>query len=201
MVSVSIDSGPLEATDQLRHVPQQSWRDLMVLRRDFMHINLSHDCRCLIRFIEDAKQMFPVLGFASTEDMIRRGLDLEPAEIDIAVEWLKINPPNEPIPLAHAVKLGKHGGDRRSEKAKDQACNTSLKPGTRDHWLERLRRDGFAELADRVDSRQMSANAAALQAGYRTKLSPLEAALKLIPKLTAAERAVLCRRLEELLAA
>ena len=38
------------------------------------------------------------------------------------------------------------GGDRRSEAAKDQACNASLKYGTAAHWLACLDRDGFGDL-------------------------------------------------------
>jgi hypothetical protein len=46
-----------------------------------------------------------------------------------------------------AVALGKHG---RPKKGEGKACNTSFKYGTAAHWLARLDRDGFDELAAKV---------------------------------------------------
>jgi hypothetical protein len=67
-------------------------------------------------------------------------------------------------------KLGKHGGDHGNQH---QPCNTRLPSfgsyGTADHWLARLVRDGRHELAAKVRSGGMSANAAALKAGYRKR--------------------------------
>jgi hypothetical protein len=62
--------------------------------------------------------------------------------------------------------------------------------------LGRLDRDGHVELAAQVRSGRLSANAAAIQAGWRKKrerrkLSALEQVLKLVPRLTFEERAVL----------
>src|SRR5882672_4071571 len=120
-MAVVIDSGPVSAEDFLRHVPRDKWRELMLARRRFLDVRLSHDCRCLVQFVNDAEAMFEVLGFASAEQMIREGYGLEPKEIDIAVEWLKLNQPCEAVSLK--IVLGKHGGDRKSEKVKDQVGN------------------------------------------------------------------------------
>lgn len=62
--------------------------------------------------------------------------------------------------------LGKHGGDRKSEKAKDQGSNTTLVDRGRDYTMARLRRDN-PELAAQVEAGELSANAAAIQAGFR----------------------------------
>jgi hypothetical protein len=168
---VVINSGPIEAVDLLRDVPQEKWRELMLARRRFCEVALSYDCRCLVQFIADAEQMYRALGFASAEDMVRRGYALEPEEINIALEWLKHNPPDEPLPLDQAVKLGKHGGDRKSEKLKDQVGIARLKSnGSIERTLARLDRDGFTALAAKVRAGELSANAAAIQAGYRKKL-------------------------------
>jgi len=78
--------------------------------------------------------------------------------------------PDEPRQL----QLGKHGGDRRSEKAKaDQGGNksdvTTLKPSeknTRAHILARLDRD-YPDLAARVRSNKASAHAIAIKLGWR----------------------------------
>jgi hypothetical protein len=74
------------------------------------------------------------------------------------------------------LQLGKHGGDRRSEKAKadqggQQNDGSTLKPNeknTRTHWLARLDRDR-PDLAARVRAKTMSANAAAVEAGFRKR--------------------------------
>lgn len=67
-----------------------------------------------------------------------------------------------------AAVLGRHGGDRRSERAAgDQACNRKLETyGTVDHTLARLRRDD-PETAARVERGEISANAAAVEKGWR----------------------------------
>lgn len=186
MAKVLIDSGPITATLALRDVPRAQWRDLMLARRTFLAIKLSHDCRCLVEFCNDAIEMFNDCGFKSPEQMIRDGYGLEPEEVSIAVEWLKLNPPTEPIALKEAVRLGQQGGDRRSEKARaDQGSNTTLKqPGRgRAYILARLDRDGYAELAAKVRASEMSANAAAIEAEFRKLPNPLKQIQKLWAKL------------------
>jgi hypothetical protein len=68
--------------------------------------------------------------------------------------------------------LGKHGGDRRSGAVKDQVGNTKLISDggtTRAYILARLDRDGHHELAAKVRAGELSANAAAIEAGFRKK--------------------------------
>jgi hypothetical protein len=69
------------------------------------------------------------------------------------------------------IKLGRHGGDRRSEKAKaDQGSDKKTVPTLigrgRNYDLARLDRDR-PDLAARVRAKKMSANAAAIEAGFR----------------------------------
>jgi len=79
--------------------------------------------------------------------------------------------------LIGEVLVGKHGGDHGNQHTggKRQPCTTSLpKYGTREHWLARLDRDELAGLhtgvlADKVRRGELSANAAAIKAGYRKK--------------------------------
>ena len=74
-------------------------------------------------------------------------------------------------------KLGKQGGDRRSLKVRgnkvaDQVDNINLisKGGTsRAYILDRLDRDGHAELAAKVRAGELSANKAAIEIGWRKK--------------------------------
>ena len=74
----------------------------------------------------------------------------------------------QPVPAAEAVELKDHGGDRRSEQAKqDQGDNVTLKQrGNSAEFLKaRLRRD-HPEIADQLEQGEFrSARAAAIKAG------------------------------------
>jgi hypothetical protein len=83
--------------------------------------------------------------------------------------------------------LGQHGGDRKSEQAKDQVGNTKLISAggtTRDYILARLDRDGHDELATKVRAGKLSANAAAIEAGFRKQQTPMDHATKAVAKLS-----------------
>lgn len=55
------------------------------------------------------------------------------------------------------------------------------------YTLNRLRRD-HGELFEKVKAGEMTANAAAIEAGFRKKLTPFQQVMALLPKLTEAER-------------
>jgi hypothetical protein len=80
--------------------------------------------------------------------------------------------------------------------------------GTADYWLSRLKRaaprdlarkgmtaEHFAELAAHVRKGELSANAAAIEAGFRKKPTVLDQILKLLPQLTEEERAILRQKI------
>jgi hypothetical protein len=73
-------------------------------------------------------------------------------------------------PTGDAVAaLGKHGGNRKSETAKDQVRDMNLKSSdTATYALRRLKRD-HPELADKVVAGELSPHAAAVQAGFRRR--------------------------------
>ena len=52
------------------------------------------------------------LGFTNVVAMIRDGYGLEPEEIAVAVEWLKLNPPDEPVPLQSSPKFSRSSRSR-----------------------------------------------------------------------------------------
>jgi hypothetical protein len=189
----------VSATDALDDVPPERWPDLRLARRQFAEVTLPFDCRCLLQFCNDADAMFAELGFATPEAMIREGLGLDEAGLRLIVEWLDLNPQDEAVPLetARAAALRAHGGDRRS--AEFQIRDTKLKQGrdNRDYILARLERDFQHELAAKVRAGQMSANAAAIEAGYRKQLSPFEIACRQIPKLSREERRQLAEALSD----
>jgi hypothetical protein len=171
-MALVIKSGPITAEDSVHQVPPEKWRELVDARRRFLEIKLSHDCRCLVEFVNDAEIMFSTLGYSTRDDLIRDGYGLEPAEIDIAVQWLELNPPTQPISLQVVKFLANHGGDRRSKKAMVQRDIVTLKTkrgNSREYVLARLWRDGRPDLMTKVESGEISANAAAIEAGFRKK--------------------------------
>jgi hypothetical protein len=204
MAAVVIDSGPIEAERLLRNVPRDKWRELMLARRRFLDSKLSYDCRCLVQFVNDARQMFEALGFASAEAMIRDGYGLKPNEIKIAVDWLELNPPGDPISLDEVRRLagreiGISGGKPGPGRGKKTGSDTTRFSGRGTGYiLARLDRDR-PELAAKVRAGKLSANAAAIEAGFRKQSTPIERALKLLPKLTRTELRHLRARIDEAL--
>ena len=184
MADITIDSGPVEAEDRLRDVPREKWCELMLARRRFVEIRFSYDCRCLVQFVNEADEMYASLGFDSAEAMICDGYGLEPAEAAIAVEWLRLNPPKDPISLDQVVKLGKQGRPKKGEEKGGNATFSLSQRNTKAHILARLDRDGYGELAAKVRAGELSANAAAVEAGFRKQRTPIEIIRKLLPKLT-----------------
>ena len=86
--------------------------------------------------------------------------------------------------------LAEHGqiGNGRDE-SRDGITNSTSVPNTASYILRRLSRDGAedaskAELFKQVTKGTISAHKAALEAGYRTKKTPLEQAKMIITKLT-----------------
>jgi hypothetical protein len=214
-MAVVIDSGPVRAQDRPRRVPQEKWRDLMLARRYFLQVNLKYDCRCLVEFVKDAEQMFGALGYANADAMIREGYQLDPSEIKLAVEWLKIRAPDEPVGIDEA-KLQAAAAHAQQVEAKDlanpsrQGQRTDLvrnenkvpykvrgRPheGTAEADQRRLRKDR-PDIHERVLAGELSPNAGMMEAGFRKRRqrkpkSVLPRILKLLPKLTADERAEL----------
>src|SRR6266536_570990 len=187
VMDLVIHSGPVTATNLLRDVPQEKWRDLMVARRCFMHDTLSYDCSCLLDFVNDAKKMYEVLGFASVEEMIRDGYGLEPDEINVAVKWLELNPPDTQVSLDEAITLGKQGRPRKGEEKKRYPIR--IKYGTsREEIIARLKKQNRYDLAVKVleggSAKAMAREAG--QPGYELS-TPMKEVLKQYPKLTIEE--------------
>jgi hypothetical protein len=201
-MAVVIDSGPIEATRPLRLVPRDQWRNLMIKRRFYLETNLPHDCRCLVEFVADAEQMHAEVGYKTTDEMISDGLGLKPDEIRLAVDWLKLTNPGEPIPVDVAVRLGKkyqaldaetpdlmeHGGARQVGNKKSV---TNLNDAS--YALARLRRDR-PDIHARVLAGELTAHAGMVEAGFRKKpkrkppATPLERIRKLWAKLDKTDR-------------
>jgi hypothetical protein len=171
VASVAVNTGPISAQDRPQDVPVEKWPMLIGARRTFAKANIPYDCRELLRFVSEAREfdMIGKLGYRDEEDFIRQGLGMDPETVGYALAALKRIKPDWALPFKEAVKFGKQGGDRKSEKAKeDQGNNVTLKRrGNRsDYTLARLRRDR-PDLAEQVTAGTLSAHAAAIQAGFR----------------------------------
>ena len=179
-MAVRVDSGPVNATDRLETVPREKWHDLMCTRAAFLAVKLSYDCRCLVEFVADAEVMYSELGYASAESMIREGYRLQPEEINIAVEWLKLNPSDEMLPLDQVKQLaaavvmkdakpvGKTGRPRKGTSA------VPLTKGGNDRLAARIKkkRPDIAAAVERGEYPSM--RAAAIAAGIITPPTPLD---------------------------
>jgi hypothetical protein len=100
---------------------------------------------------------------------------------------LEVNLRDAAVDFDTAVVLGKQGqfGQGRPSNRRPIQYGTTV-----EYTLARLNRDR-PDLAARVRAGELSANAAAIEAGFRKKPSALEQVLRLLPKLTSEERAVL----------
>jgi hypothetical protein len=186
MASVTIIRPPV-CSDAALEVPRQQWPMLLGERVNFCKYILPRDCRMLLFFIEDA-QKAEWMGFKDREAYLHEGLHLDPQMVDLAVRGLEISDPNKPLGYDPAIVLGKRGRPRKGEE-KVYSINLKSKGGTRRTYiLARLDRDGQAELAMMVRAGVISASKAAKEAGYRKELTPFEKIIRLVTKLTAAQR-------------
>jgi hypothetical protein len=194
---VRIDHGRIDAEfTKLRDVAPEDYRSLMHKRRAFAHDTIAHDCRCLLEFVEDAEKMYQPLGFRDANDFIARGLELDPTKVRWALDGVRQLRPDLPIPFQKAIELGQReigiaggkAGPGRGNKTSVIGVRLSKSPNSRAYLIARLRRDGFAELADQVEAKEISARAAAIEAGFSKNLSAFDKIVKLLPKLTDDER-------------
>lgn len=178
-----VDSGPVDATDRFDATPRNRWPHLMRAKRTFLATKLIYDCRCLVDFVAEAESVWCELKFSSAEDMIRKGYELDPVEIELAVAWLRHNEPDVAIGLGDVNKAAV--AEARANPAMNQGrptkeesingCTTTIKgKSTRDHITKRLARDNRDDLLDAIEAGELSVNAAAIRAGYRKKLSHAE---------------------------
>lgn len=181
MASLRIDSGPLSPTYRFLDIPKDRWRMLVREKRDFLATRIKHDCRCLIEFCEEANEVWETLDYKSAADMIRNGYELDPQQIELAVEWLKINEPDSAVGIdviAEAIATKEKA--KRGPKPKDSISTNLVEIGstnTNKNVLRRLARDN-PDILEQVKSGELSVNAAAIQAGIRKKPTQAEICVK-----------------------
>ena len=153
---IRINSGPVEASNKFRDVPKSKWKSLVRVKRDFLSVRINYDCRCLIEFCQEAKEVYAELGYASSEQMIREGYELDPSQIELAVAWLNENKPDKPVGMGEIVPLPPADAPRNRSGANqhrrpERIDTNGIKPkqgNTIDYTLRRLARD-CPEMLDR----------------------------------------------------
>jgi hypothetical protein len=191
MTSVRIDSG-INPLTVLKFVPRRDWARLVDARRYFIFCEFNRDCRKLVEWVGDAKELWRPLGYASVEDLLGRGYDLNPEEVALVVRWLEINNPAEAIGLEEVKRelmtpqeAGALGG--RGNKAADNVRGFSHGNGAA-YLRARLKRDHPKIFKDLEAGRYKSARAAGIAAGIVKEKTTLDQLLLLWEKATPAER-------------
>ncbi len=162
---VTIRREPL-GSDLAAEVPRDQWGELLDARREFCVRKVPHDCRLLLFFIQDAAAN-NWLDLGGRDEYIR-ALKLEPQMVEWALDGLKATRPDVAVEFEAAVKLGKNGGVRVKQSSVTRPlgkqCNAA-------YIRARLERDGYTELLARVESGEVTANAAAIAMGWRPRMA------------------------------
>jgi len=168
---VTVNSGAISYRDKPEDVPVDKWDLLMSAKRYHMDVSLTADCRCLVQFVAEAEIMYSQLGFDSASQMIADGYRLQPDEIRIAKEWLEINEPDSAVGLKDVIKLAEDipvGEATLGRPPKGVQCTPLKKGNSKERTVRRIARDR-PDLFEKVKAGELSANAAAIEAGFRRK--------------------------------
>lgn len=169
MAAVKINIGPIDYRDQMGQLDRAKWRELFIKRQQYIHTEFEHGCECVIDWLAEAEEFYEELGHSSADEMLEKELEIPPDWVRMAAAVLETTGENlSKAEVDHAIELKSHGGDRRSEQARqDQGDMITLKRGATgaDYIKARLRRDHpeIAEALGRGEFR--SARAAAIEAG------------------------------------
>ena len=179
MAAVKVNRGMPRPEAPASSVPKDQWDDLVIVRKLWAQSQLPFDCRMLRLVADDAPAMAAELGYEGAESFLREGLQLDPELVNSVVSWLEREQPTGPAKPPVDCRLGTHGGDRRSERVKqDQGIAGTLKRGGNPGYLKaRLHRD-HPELAQALERGELrSVRSAAVEAGI-IKPSPPSLQLK-----------------------
>lgn len=169
MAAVSINTGPVDYRDQMKQLERAKWRELFIKRQQYIHTEFEHGCECVIDWLAEAEEFYEELGYSSADEMLEEELQIPPDWVRMAAAVLEATGENlSKAEVDHAIELKKHGGDRRSQQARqDQGADRTLKRGSEsaDYIKARLRRD-HPEIAKALERGEFrSARAAAIKAG------------------------------------
>lgn len=208
MARVVIHTGAVEAGDRIDEVPRTRWTDLVRAWRSFGAVSLPYDCRLLLQIFDQAQRIYADLGYASVEDLFRRGIELDPDLVKWALHGLKAIKPEQAVPFEvavsegkrvqeladRAVPLGEHGG-ARGEQGDDITLSDR---GTSAAYLtSRIARDRPDILEAMKRGEYPSVRRAAIAANIIIERTPAERIRKLYKKLLPAEQAEFLAWLED----
>jgi hypothetical protein len=182
-MSVLIERGPINPELWAKEYEKSQWPALMRERRDYIQRKIGKDCRMIVRFFREAKDMYRVCGFSSPAEMIEKGYALDFNKIRLAVEWLELNDPEEAVGINEVLtRIARadardqanqrpRGGDRRSVNFKDDNINHEPGPdGTSQAQALRRLRHQRPDLHAKVLAGKLSPHAACIKAGFRHRM-------------------------------
>ena len=178
-MAVTVRTGPISAQDNPADIPVEKWRLLVDARRGFAKVELPYDCRELLRFVEEMRtfDMVAKLGYADEDDFIRRGLELDPEIVREALVMLKRMKPEWAVPFQAAADIGRtlraggaQPGNQNARRSKNDRSVTTFVSRGSDYIRARLKRDGHDALLAQVERGEKSANAAAVEMGWRARM-------------------------------
>jgi hypothetical protein len=177
-MAIIVNSGPITERRTPAEIAKKDWPLLVGAKKYFIEVTVAHDCRSILQFVNEAKEMWRELGYKDLDDMILNGYGLDPNDTKIAYDWLKRFKPDWAVPFEKAVKLGRRGapvGNQNAVKlgkhgSENKPVNHKFVYGTgnKDYTLARLERD-HPDLAKQVRAGKLSANQAAIEAGINTR--------------------------------
>lgn len=205
MASVNINRG-VDATDRADSVPREQWPDLLEARRDYCRSAIIGDCRLIVQFASDA-ELADWLGLGSRDRYLEEGLGLDPKMVEWALAGLQSLGVAAPVPLEKALaSIGAPAGNTNalspwkstnnnpdndkdcSSNDNNDSCSRSYGTSS-DYVAARLDKIGRPDVAALVRSGAISANSAAIEAGFRKRPTGIQLLRAAWRKATADERA------------
>jgi len=101
--------------------------------------------------------------------IFRGGLGLDPDMVDWAITGLRSLRPDKEIAFDKAIFIGKLGKNGRPKKGEENSDSVRVSGfgNSSAYVISRLQRDNQPDLAEKVIAGELSANAAAIEAGFR----------------------------------
>lgn len=153
--------------DSASDIPTSQWPALIGERRTFCRSVIPRDCRMLLFFLEDGEKA-EWLGHEN-RDAYLRSLDLDPEMVEVALRGLQISDPAKAQPFERMVILGrKSGRPKQDENTYIVRIKRNEHGNSKKSAMLRLERD-FPAIHVRVIAGELSANAAAIKAGFRKR--------------------------------
>ena len=169
--TVSINTGAVSAMDDPVSLPVEKWDQLVRARYRYLTINLPSDCRYLLQFIHEAKQLRMwekvehvdmATGnrrpYKDIDDFVLNAFDLKPDMVKWAIDGLRMFKPNEIIPFDFEVVESETTVTDKPTIEKLQAeletMQTELKKAQRSkkYWENRVKDDERRECFKRQEA-------------------------------------------------